>query len=337
MKKLIAILLSAMLLALLFGCTGTNAPASSESVPSSKAAPVAKKVKIAIVQPMDHLSLNEIRDTIVAQLAAEGYDEAKAEIILKNANGETSLLPSIFSSLVAEQVDILIPIATPSAQAAAAATTEIPIVFSAVSAPVEAGLVSSFDVTDKNITGVSNAIPIDLIFALASELTPDAKTFGFVYNSSEINSTTGIEKAKSYCDANGLTYKEASITGTGDLQQAVASIVGDVDAFFTPNDNTVASAMKTYAQLATDAGKPIYCGADSMVRDGGFATVGIDYTVLGRQTADMVISVLDGAKISETPVERIANYAKMVNVQNAAALNIPLSDEVKANFQLIGQ
>ena len=296
-----------------------------------------EKIKIAIVQPMDHPSLNEIRETIVSELKEKGYDDSKAEIILKNSNGDNSVLTSIYDSLIADKVDILVPIATGSAQVAASSTTEIPIVFSAVSNPIEAGLVESFDKTDKNITGVSNSIPVDQIFDLAGELTPGIKTFGFIYTPSEINSTAGIEKAKKYCDENGIAYKEATIAGTGDLQQAVASIVDDVDAFFTPNDNTVASAMPTYVQLATEAGKPIYCGADSMVKDGGFATVGIDYTVLGKQTADMVIRVLDGKKISEVPVESIKDYAKMINVKTAESLDITVSDKIKESFVLIGQ
>ena len=338
--------LTALVFALSFAGCASPAPATApeattavnEAPQATEAAqPAAQKIKIAIVQPMEHTSLNEIRDTIVSELQAAGYDDSKAEIILKNANGDASLLPSIFNSLIADNVDLLIPIATPSAQAAAAATTDIPIVFSAVSNPIDAGLVTSLDVTDKNITGVSNAIAIEDIFGLARELTPEAKTFGFIYNTGEINSVAGIKRAKEYCDANGIAYKEATITTTADLQQAVASIVGDVDAFFTPNDNTVASAMQTYVQLATEAGKPIYCGADSMVRDGGFATVGIDYVKLGKQTADMAIRVLNGTAISDTPVEVVSDYARMINVKNAADLNIALSDEIKSTFKLLGE
>ena len=336
--------LMALVFALAFaGCASpapAEAPQATEAVtqaPQATEAQPTQKIKIAIVQPMEHTSLNEIRDTIVAELKAAGYDDTKAEILLKNANGDASLLPSIFNSLVAEKVDLLIPIATPSAQAAAAATSDIPIVFSAVSNPIDAGLVTALDVTDKNITGVSNAIAIEDIFGLAKELTPNAKTFGFIYNSGEVNSMAGIKRAKAYCDTNGIAYKEATITTTADLQQAVASIINDVDAFFTPNDNMVASAMQTYVQLATEAGKPIYCGADSMVRDGGFATVGIDYVKLGKQTADMAIRVLNGASIAKTPVEVVSEYARMINVKNAANLNISISDEMKKTFKLIGE
>lgn len=320
MKKLFLILAVIVLTFSLFSCSADSG-----------------KIKIAIVQPMEHTSLNQIRETIIAELKVNGYNDTNAEIILKNANGDTSLFASIFTGLIAENVDVIIPIATSTAQAAAAATTEIPIVFSAVSNPVEAGLVESFDKTDKNITGVSNSIAIEDIFSLAKIISPDAKTFGFVYNTSEINSAAGIARAKIYCDANGISYKEATITGTADLQQAVASLVGSVDAFFTPNDNTVASAMSTYVQLATDAGLPIYCGADSMVNDGGLATVGIDYTVLGKQTAAMVIKVLNGTKISDIPVEAISEYAKMINVNTAAALGITIPEELKDEFVLIGK
>ena len=134
------------------------------------------KTKIAIVQPMDHTSLNQIRDTIISTLKDLGYDDSNSEIILKNASNDASLLPSIFSSLVSENVDIIIPIGTGAAQVAASQTDTIPIVFAAVSDPVVAGLVTAFDVTDKNITGVSDAVDVESIFALAKELTPDAKT-----------------------------------------------------------------------------------------------------------------------------------------------------------------
>ena len=176
------------------------------------------KTKIAIVQPMDHTSLNQIRDTIISTLKDLGYDDSNSEIILKNASNDASLLPSIFSSLVSENVDIIIRIGTGAAQVAASQTDTIPIVFAAVSDPVVAGLVTAFDVTDKNITGVSDAVDVESIFALAKELTPDAKTVGLVYNASEINSSVKIDRAKAYCDANGLSYKEATVTGTADVQ-----------------------------------------------------------------------------------------------------------------------
>jgi putative ABC transport system substrate-binding protein len=324
MKKL-ALFLAAVMLAFSFaGCSDSDKKDTD-------------KIKIAIVQPMEHTSLNEIRDAIVAELKAKGYDESKAEIILKNANGDSSMLPTVLNSVVANQVDIIIPIATGTAQAAAAATDSIPIVFAAVSDPVAAGLVKELDKTDKNITGVSDAIAVEQIFELAGKLTPDAKTFGFVYNASEPNSNSCITRAKSYCDANGIKYKEVTVAGTADIQLAVTSIARDVDAFFTPDDNTVASAMGTYAQIAIDAKKPIYVGADSMVKDGGFGTVGVDYTILSKQVADMAVKVLSGTAIKDLPVEKVKQYSKIINSKTADSLGIKIPDDIKSEFTFVGK
>ncbi|MGB8455592.1 MAG: ABC transporter substrate-binding protein [Anaerocolumna sp.] len=149
--------------------------------------------KIAIIQHVDHPSLNQIRETIMSELESLGYGEDKVVIEYQNANGDMTLLPTIIQNMIGNGVDMLIPIATSTAQAAMAATTTVPIVFSAVSDPVAAGLVTSFKDTTGNITGVSNSIPIEDIFNLALEMTPEARTFGFVYNTSEINSVSGIE------------------------------------------------------------------------------------------------------------------------------------------------
>lgn len=336
MKRFIgALLLSGAMAALMLtGCSGGTQTEQDGADQAMQEQGGEEPLRVAIVQHMEHPSLNQINETIVAEL---GKMDAGIEIVQKNANGDVSLLPSIMQDLAGQNVDMIIPIATPTAQAAAAATREIPVVFSAVSNPVEAGLVSSFEDTSANITGVSNSIPIEDIFELAAEITPEAKTFGLVYNAGEINSATGIERAKKYCDENGLLYKEAIITSTADLQQAASSIAGEVDAFFTPNDNMVASAMATYLQVAMGESKPIYVGADSMVNDGGFATVGIDYTVLGKQTADMAVRILNGSAIADTPVEQIREYAKMVNAKTASELGIEIPEEIKSEFVMIGE
>ena len=293
-------------------------------------------IQVGIIQHMDHPSLNQIYETIAEELQPL-VDEGKIEILYQNASGDSTILPTIMQELITDGADILVPIATPTAQVAASTTDEIPIVFSAVSNPVEAGLVTALDQTDGNITGVSNSIPVDQILDLALELTPDIQTIGMVYNTSEINSVTGIESAKAYCDAHNIAYEEATVTGTADVQQAAASLVGSVDAFFTPNDNTVASAMAVYLQVANEAGIPIYVGADSMVIDGGLATVGIDYTVLGKQTAQMVERLVNGETIGENPVEQISEYARMINVSTANQLGITVTDEMRETFTILGE
>ncbi|MCQ2431868.1 MAG: ABC transporter substrate-binding protein [Clostridia bacterium] len=295
----------------------------------------ASKTKIAIVQPMDHTSLNQIRDTIIETLHTLGYTDANTEIIVKNASNDASLLPSIYQSLISDNVDVIIPIGTGTAQVAAAQTDTIPIVFAAVSDPVAAGLVSAFENTDKNITGVSDSVDVNAIFGLAAILTPDVKTFGFVYNASEINSSVKIAVAKQYCDAHGIAYKEATVTSTADIAQAAASIAGEVDAFFTPDDNTVASGMAVYAGVQNDNKTPIYVGADSMVSDGGFATVGIDYDILAKQVAEMTDRILKGGKIADNHVELVANPAKIINKNVADAMGITIPAELLSEFIII--
>lgn len=323
MKKILTVMLGLMLLFSLAGCAQKE---EGEKI-----------YKIAIVQPMEHPSLNTIKDSIIKGLEDNGLDSEKVEIIYKNASGDSSLLPSIMQSLVSDKVDMIVPIATSTAQAAAVSTTTIPIVFSAISDPVLAGLVTDLNSTTGNITGVSDAIAIEDILTLALEITPDIKTFGFVYNSSEPNSVSGIERAKVFCDSKGIAYKEAVVTGTGDVQLAAQSLVEDVDAFFTPIDNTVANAMDAYIQVTNEGNRPVYVSADSMVADGGLATVGIDYTILGKQTADLVTRIYNGEKIADNPIEVVNEYAKMINLSAAKTLGIEISQELLDTYVIIGE
>lgn len=325
MKKiLVTLMVALMIMGTVTGCSKNTGNKGNDTF------------KIAIVQPMDHPSLNTIRENIILGIEEAGLKD-KIEIIYKNANGDPSLLPSIMQTLKSDGVDMLVPIGTGAAQTAAATNTTTPIIFSAVSNPIEAGLVTELDKTTGNITGVSDAIATEDIIDLALELSPNIKTFGFIYNSSEINSIAGIEKAKAYLDKLGLSYKEATVTSTGDVSQSVSSLVGSIDAFFTPIDNTVASAMATYVQVANKAGLPIYVSADSMVNDGGLATVGIDYTVLGKQTASMIARIYNGENISDNPVESMTEYSKMINKKVADSLDLTISDELLKTFVIIGE
>jgi putative ABC transport system substrate-binding protein len=163
---------------------------------------------------------------------------------------------------------------------------------------------------------VSNNIPADEIVKLIANFQPDYKKIGFLYTSSETNSVSTITAAKKYCDDNNIAYEESSISNVSELQTAVESLISKgVDALYTGNDNTIASAMATYTDAAYAKKVPIYCGADSMVADGGFATVGVNYVQLGKQVADMVEKIANGEKVSDIPYETISDYAKYVNMQ----------------------
>lgn len=324
MKKFIAVLLTlAMVLCMFAGCS-SSAPA--EESPAASTAPTeVEKFKIGIVQIVEHPSLDQIRTTFIDELAALGYDESKVEIDYQNAQNEMSNVTSICQKFVGDEVDMIVAIATPSAQGAAAATTDIPIIFSAVTDPLSAQLVETMDAPGGNCTGTSDAIPVEKIFALADELTPGMQSYGFIYNLSEVNSVSVIEQCKAYLDSKGISYEEATVANVGELTTAVESLIGKVDAFFSPIDNTVASGMVTVAEIAKNNGIPYYVAADTMVADGGLATVGVDYVQLGKQTASMAVEVLEGADPATMPVQIMENYATVVNNETADALGVDVS------------
>lgn len=282
--------------------------------------------KIGIVQIVEHPSLDEIRTAMVDQLKADGYGDDKISIDYQNAQGDMNTVNSICQKFVGDKVDLIIAIATPSAQGAAAATKDIPILFAAVSDPKGAGLVENFDKPEGNITGTADVVPVDQIFDMALEIKPEIKTFGFIYNLSEANSVTNIDLAKQYCEAKGIEFIEASVNNAGEVQQAAQSLVGRVDAVFAPNDNTVASAMPTLSQVCIDAKLPAFVGADSMVNDGGFASVSVQYTSLGQENAKMAEKILSGTKVSEIPVLVVDKYVTVFNEETAAAIGIDVSN-----------
>ena len=295
-------------------------------------AALAETVRVTVVQPLTHTSLNQIRDTIISELEASDID---FEITAKNAEGDSAALSTILENVKSDGVDILVPIATNTAQSAKMVfeDTGVPVVFAAVSDPVAAGLTGD---DCGFITGVSNNIPAAEIVNLISDFQPDYKLIGFLYTSSETNSVSTINAAKAYCDANGIAYEEVSIANLSELQTAVETLISKgVDALYTGNDNSIASAMSTYIDVAYEYGIPVYCGADSMVADGGFATIGVDYVQLGQQVAAIVERIAGGEQPEDIPYETLADYARFVNLQAAGRIGIEVSDDILASYNVL--
>ncbi|EOS61998.1 hypothetical protein C815_00259 [Firmicutes bacterium M10-2] len=296
-----------------------------------------KPLKIGVAQIVSHTSLNTIRDSFVSQMEELGYKDGETvEYDFADAAGQPSNLNAIMSQFADEESDAIVAIATPTAQAAANYAEEIPVVFSAVSDPVGAGLVQSLDKPGGNITGTSDEVQIDQIIALAKQVNPDLKTLGFLYNAGEANSVSNLKKAKEYCSANGIELIEGTGKDMTELQSSASVLAEKVDAMFSPNDNTVASGMAALSKIALDAKIPYYVGADSMVQDGGFATVGINYEELGRETANMVDEILKGEKAGDIPVKVFKDGLNIyVNKAYMDQLNITLPDEIKDDDNLI--
>ena len=293
---------------------------------------IAETVRVTVVQPLTHTSLNQIRDTIISRLEASDID---FEITAKNAEGDSAALSTILENVKSDGVDILVPIATNTAQSAKMVfeDTGIPVVFAAVSDPVAAGLTGD---DCGFITGVSNNIPAAEIVNLISDFQPEYKRIGFLYTSSETNSVSTINAAKAFCDANGIAYEEVSIANLSELQTAVETLISKgVDALYTGNDNSIASAMSTYIDVAYEYGIPVYCGADSMVADGGFATIGVDYVQLGQQVAALVERIAGGEQPEDIPYETLADYARFVNLQAAQRIGIEVPDDILASYNVL--
>ncbi|MBU3810541.1 MAG: ABC transporter substrate-binding protein [Candidatus Niameybacter stercoravium] len=312
MKKLVTLTLTMMMgLSMLVGCSTKE-----------------DQVTIGIVQIVEHTSLDMIRESLVEELEANGIvDGQNVKIDYQNAQGDQSNLNSICKKFVGDGVDVIVAIATPSAQAAAAATSEIPIIFSAVTDPVAAKLVTNLETPEGNVTGTSDAISVDEVFKLCKELTPEVKSFGFLYTASEVNSQSVVEEAKTLAADYGYDYEEVTITNTSELKQAAYSLAGKVDAIYTPIDNSIASAMTVLSEVGKETKVPVYVGADSMVMDGAYATVGINYEDLGRQTGDMVAEVLNGKAISDLPVATLSEFQKVINKTTAKAIGAPETSE----------
>ena len=296
-----------------------------------------EKVKIGVVQIMEHRSLDLIRDSFLEEMNSLGYTEDNVTYDIQNAQGEQSNLSTICKKFVGDEVDLIVAIATPTAQAAAAATQEIPIVFSAVTDPVEAKLMTDMEKPDRNVTGTSDAIPVDKVMQLCKELTPDVHKIGFLYTSSEINAQITAEKAIKEAEKMGYQTKTSVISEVSELQQAAQSLAQQTDAIYVPIDNTIAQAMQILSQIGIDYQIPIYTGADSMVNDGGFATVGIEYTELGKQTAQIAKKVLDGTPISEIPAQTMNRFGIFINSQTAQKIGIAIPEEIKRQATGLGE
>lgn len=316
MKKLLALILTFAMLSMLAACgSDSTAPDGGDG----------QTYKVGLLQLVEHPSLDEIRTAIETELADKGYGDV-IKIDYVNGQNDPSTMNTAAQKFVADGDDAIIAIATNAAQSVAAVTQDIPIIFSAITDPVAAELVSDLNAPDGNVTGISDYIDVAAIFELAEELTPNIKTYGFIYNMGEVNSVSVIEQAKAYLDGKGIAYEEAFVTNIGEVTTAAQSLIGKVDAFFLPIDNTVASAMSNVADIANANQIPVYTAADSMVHDGGLATAGVNYTQLGKQTADMLIRILiDGESIADNPVEVLTDYSITVNPETAAAIGVDIS------------
>ena len=281
---------------------------------------------------MDDASLNQIEAAIEAELDAKGAELGVTfdyKDYTYNGQADPSTLNQIAADLIAEQVDVIIPIATPAAMIMQNATedNQIPVVFSAVSDPVTAGLVADMSAPGSNITGTSDALNTQAVMELIVAANPEIKTLGLLYDKSQDSSKVPVADAIAFCEKNGISYVEKTGTTNAELSAAADALVAaGAEAVFTPTDNTVMTAELAIFEKFTEAGVPHYTGADSFALNGAFLGYGVNYTDLGTATADMAADVLvNGTKPAEMAVQTMDSGIVTVNTETAAAVGIDYS------------
>ena len=329
-KKITAVTAALTMTAALAACSG-----SSSSTTAAQAEATGATYKIGICNYVDDASLNQIVENIEARLDELGKEKnVTFEISYDNCNADSSVMSQIIADFIADGVDVMVGVATPVAMSMQAATTEIPIVFAAVSDPVGAGVVESLDAPGANITGSSDYLDTTAVMNLILAQNPDIETVGLLYDIGQDSSTTAIATAKEFLDGEGIAYKEYNGTTVEEIKQAVAQMSTDgITACFTPSDNTIMNAeLSIYEDLA-DAGIQHYAGADSFALNGAFVGYGVDYAELGTQTGDMICGIcVDGNDPASTPVLTFDNGTATVNTEICEKLGLDY-DEVAKTFE----
>lgn len=289
----------------------------------------AQDITIGVTAIVEHPALDAVRDGVRDALAAAGFnDGAEIRFVYESAQGNIATTNQIANQFVADGATVIVPISTPSAQAVVAATSTIPVVFGAVTDPVDAGLVADAMAPGGNVTGVSDLTPVADQLGLFLEIQPDMQTIGVIYNPGEANAVVLVNLLKEAAAANNIEVVEATANNSANVQAAAASLVGRVDAIYVPTDNTVVSAFEAVVGVAEDAGIPLYAGDGDSVARGAIASIGFDYYQHGLQTGAIVVRVLQGENPGDIPVEFATGGLTFVNPGAAERMGITVPQAV---------
>lgn len=299
-----------------------------------------KKVPtVGILQLMTHPALNQIHHGIIAGLKEYGYVPGKnIKIEFENAQGDQSNLKTMSTKFINEKVDLVAGIATPAAQALAnAANKKTPVILAGITDPKGGGLVKSDQHPGGNITGTSGESPLKKQLQLIKDVMPQAKTIGIIYTSSDHGGSYNAKKFAKICQQEGINYKLYTIASTNDMQQVAEQMVSKVDAVYAPQDNGVASAMKTLVNVANQEKVPVFPSADTMVKDGGLASYAISQFDLGKVAGEMAAQVLRGRKTANFPVAYITKGKYVINTKEEKILGIQLPAPIVKQAQTKGE
>ena len=321
MKKIVSAGMALALSLSLTACGGSEQPASKAESSGEQS------YKVGICNYVDDASLNQIVENIRAELGRIGGEKGvNFEIFYDNCNADSTVLTQIIADFAVDGVDLMVGVATPVAvqMQADTADSQIPVVFSAVSDPVGAGLVDSLEAPGSNLTGTSDYLDTNSIMNLIFAAQPDADKIGLLYDQGQDSSVAPIAAAKAYLDSKGIAYVERTGTTVDEVMLAADALVADgVDAVFTPTDNTIMTSELSIYETFIDAGIPHYTGADSFALNGAFLGYGVDYANLGVETAQMVADILiNGADPASTPVRTFDNGTATVNTETCEAMGM---------------
>ncbi|MFR6290114.1 MAG: ABC transporter substrate-binding protein [Peptococcaceae bacterium] len=313
--------IAAMSMGMLAGCGGADE----------------QQYRVGIVQLVQHGALDLANQGMVDGLKDSGFEEGKnLTINQQNAQNDQSNLQNIAQQFISEDADVILAIATPAAQVMASATEEIPIVGTAITSFPDAGLVESNEAPGTNVTGTNDMTPVAEQIDLLLQVVPDAKTIGTIYTSSEKNSQIQIGILKEVAAERGLTIEDRSIQTVNDIQQAVQSLVGEVDALWLPTDNNVASAMSQVISITDEAGLVVLGGEESQVTAGATLTYGINFYQIGYNAGVMAAQILNGESTpAEMPVQSPSEFTLVINEDAVEILGIEIPDELMEKAELV--
>jgi putative ABC transport system substrate-binding protein len=289
-------------------------------------------IKVGISQVVTHPALDATRQGVIDGLADQGYVEGENTVIdYQNSEGDPSLFDTIAEKLVGDKVDVIVTIATPNTLSAIAAAknTDIPVVFTAVTDPAGSGMVESWEShPDDNVTGVSDMIAVADDVDLITQIVPDIKTLGTLFNDGEANSVFLVEKLNEACDALGISVVEKPVSTSADVLTAAQSLVGQVDVIWIGTDNTVVSGLEALIGVCEEEGIPFFPSDHESVERGGIACYGFDYYDIGYQTGEMVAKILEGANAADIPVEKGKIVSLSVNTAAAERMGVTIPQEI---------
>lgn len=287
-------------------------------------------IKIGITQIVQHPALDASREGFLEGLKEKGYvDGENIEVDYQNAQGDGQTSQTIAQKFTSDKKDLILAIATSSAQAVYNTTKEIPTVFTAITDPVAAEIAKSWTSSGTNLTGVSDMVPLDKQLELLLKLKPDVKTLGVIFNTSEPNSEVQIETLKKEAKNFNLTIKEIGVTNVNEINQNLSASLEGVDALYTPTDNTVASAFDLITQIALKNNVPILGADEAIVKKGGLVSIGIDYFTLGKETAYKAVQILEGKKPEDIEITTLSDTSITINEDVANKLGIKIPEEIK--------